>query len=423
MTFLLKLAAIGLMGLAMQAAAASSEWAHPAADLAEQIAGVLGPGQARLVVRNLSSIPVADIPAIRKLIEQDLKTHGVLAAGAESANTIQVTLSENAQKRLWVAELVQGSEKRVTMVEFESPPRQIPVTQEQIQLRQEQYLGPFTLDSLPCFPDAKPPLLSVVESRHGLAVLKQGCLLALDRTPSGFPDGKGFYHLDSAQPPVRDPRGILGGTPDGEGFLAYFPGTSCTGSYTATQDTDRPPGEGWTLHCHPSDDPWPLLSADSPAGPIQFKAFYNAARNSFTGVVTPSVGVDLPPFYTLAVLERAGGPALLVGGIDGKVQLAENGTLKPVSGARDWGSDFAVLPAACGMGDLVIASASGEALSDSLRAYKLPGQEAIAASAPLAVEGTVTALSTAADKKSVLAIVRRADDQQEVVRVTAVCNE
>ena len=58
-----------------------------------------GPGQAQLTVRNLSTIQTSEIPAIRKLLEQDLKARGVLAGGAESANAIRVTLSENARER------------------------------------------------------------------------------------------------------------------------------------------------------------------------------------------------------------------------------------------------------------------------------------------------------------------------------------
>ena len=65
------------------------------------------------------------------------------------------------------------------------------------------------------------------------------------------------------------------------------------------------------------------------------------------------------------------------------MQLAENGELKVVAGTRDWGSDFAVLHSGCGAGVEVIASSSGEAASDSLRAYELPALEAVPASAPL----------------------------------------
>jgi peptide/nickel transport system substrate-binding protein len=109
---------------------------------------------------------------------------------------------------------------------------------------------------------------------------------------------------------------------------------------------------------------------------------------------------------TPCLLPRPDGAGLLLGGIDGKVQLAETGALKPF-GTRDWGSDFAAAPLRLRRGTQIIASGSGEALTDSLRAYELPALEAIPASAPLAMDGTVTALWTAPDGKSVLAIVRK----------------
>jgi hypothetical protein len=76
----------------------------------------------------------------------------------------------------------------------------------------------------------------------------------------------------------------------------------------------------------------------------------------------------------------------------------------------------------------MVASGSGEAIADSLRAYEVPAQEAIPASAALAMDGTVMALWTAKDGKSVFAVVRRpgnqgAGNQYEVDRITASCNE
>ena len=104
------------------------------------------------------------------------------------------------------------------------------------------------------------------------------------------------------------------------------------------------------------------------------------------------------------------------------MQLVENGALKPVAGTRDWGSDFAVLLSGCGTASQIIASGSGEAASDSLRAYELPALEAVPASAPLTMGGTVTALFPSPDAKSVLAVVRNAANEYEVDRVTALCN-
>ena len=98
-----------------------------------------------------------------------------------------------------------------------------------------------------------------------------------------------------------------------------------------------------------------------------------------------------------------------------------------MSGVRDWGSDFATLHSGCGSGTQIVASGSGEAISDSLRAYELPAQESIPASAPLAMDGTVTALWTAPDGKNIFAVVRKTANQgttneYEVDRVTASCN-
>ena len=96
------------------------------------------------------------------------------------------------------------------------------------------------------------------------------------------------------------------------------------------------------------------------------------------------------------------------------------GVLKAVSGARDWGSDFAAINSGCGT--QIVVSGSGRAPADSLRAFDLPALEAVPASAPLAMDGTVTALWTAPDGKSVLAVVRGPDNEYEVDRVTALCN-
>jgi hypothetical protein len=102
--------------------------------------------------------------------------------------------------------------------------------------------------------------------------------------------------------------------------------------------------------------------------------------------------------------------------------VAENGSLRTVAGTRDWGSDFATVRSGCGAGTQVIASSSGEAVNDSLRAFEIPALEAVPESGPLAMDRTVTALWTAQDGKSALAVVRNAAGEYEVDRVTALCN-
>jgi hypothetical protein len=401
---LIRWAAMGLsVVMAMRGgAAAIGPWEQPAAALAEQISAIMGPGQARLTIRNFSKIRNEDVPAIRKLMEQDLKMHGITVSDDESANSIRVTLSETARMRLWVAEAVEGSVTQVVMVQLDSDGERHAQTAGELKLHAETMLR------------LNEPVLATLDTANGLVVLEPEQIVFETRGPNGWHE-QSRMSIGQERPLPRDPKGIL--LPEGgAAFEAWLAGTQCRGSY------DPAPSQGqWTVSCYASDDPWPLTQSEQAAVPV--KAFFNGARNYFTGVITPSVGVDLPPFYSAAWIPRAaGGSALVIGGIDDKVPMIENGVLKPIAGTRDWGSDFAAMRSGCGAGAQIVASSSGEAAVDSLRAYELPALEAIPVSAPLNVAGTVTALWPAPDGKTVLAAVRGAENQYEVDRVSALCN-
>jgi hypothetical protein len=408
----------GLIGLAAGAASGPSTWDQPAAALAEQIAGIMGPGEARLLIRNLSSVPADDLPTIRKLLEADLKGHGVSVSEADSANTVRVTLSESARERIWAAEVVEGSEMHVAMIDV-GP----------IQSAKELTVGGLVLRRQAIF-STREPLLAIMDSPSGWITLGPEQIEFYVHGVNGW-QVKNRVSIPQKRALARDPRGILLASADGQRFEAWVPGVQCTGQIGADQSA----GDS-AVQCHASDDPWPIigtLSQISPAqmsspanantGALSLKAFYNAARDYYTGVVTPGLGGEPPPFFSAAPLVRSGGGVgLLLGGIDGKVQLAENGALRPIAGARDWGSDFAVLQSGCGAGVQIIASGSGEAAHDSLRAYELPALEAIPASAPLSLDGTVTALWSSPDGRSIFAVMRNGSNQYEVDRVTALCN-
>ena len=395
-----------LTGLGAQAQnTAPSPWQQPAAALAEQAAAILGPGQAHLTIRNLSTISTDQIPSIRRLLTQELKGRGVIASGAESANVLRVTLSENARERLWVAEVVEGDETRVAMVRLDPGRAQQPQSASGLTLLKQTVLA------------TGGQVLAALEAPNGLVLVEPEEIVILVQTPDGWHEQK-RVGMGQTRALTRDPRAVIYPSNDATGFEVYTPGTACTGAYQ--------PETGWTIHCRESDDPWPIAQfiaqPDPNNGAASIKAFYNAARNYFTGVITPNVNLELPPFYTAVPFPRPAGIALLIGGIDGKVQLLESAPLKTITGTRDWGSDFAALQTGCGPGAQIIASGSGEASNDSLRAYELPAKEAIPASAPLAMDGAVTALASSHDSKSLIAIVRSATNQYEVDRVTASCN-
>src|SRR6266568_1889345 len=320
--WLVVLIAIGLAGLTALAVPAPSQWEKPASALAEQIAGILGPGQAQLTIRNLSSIPAGEVPAIRRLLEQDLKAHGVLVSGAESANAIRITLSESARERLWVAEIVEGNETRMAMVQVALESARVSAVEERIILRKEKYIG------------ASEPVLAVLETATALVLLEPEQIVFYGRSADGWKE----LHRASVGTPgtlARDPRGALLGYSNGSSVEAWLPGVQCSGS-----TSPAPQSSDWKIQCRRGDDAWaitqpplqltnsaePVTNADVSVMPI--RAFYNASRNYFTGVLTPGPSPDLRPFYSLATVPRAGGrAALLVSGIDGKVQLVDNGAL------------------------------------------------------------------------------------------------
>jgi hypothetical protein len=403
----MKLIRRAVMGLSVlialrSSSAATSPWEQPAGALAEQVAGILGPGQAHLTIRNSSGISNDSLPAIRKLLEQDLKAHGVGVDDDESANSIRVTLSENARGRLWVAEVVEGNVTQVAMVQLSSDEEQHAKTASGLTLRKEALFR------------SNEPVLAALETANGLVVLEPEQIVFETHGPDGWHE-QSRVSIGQKRPLPRDPRGIL--LPEGgAAFEAWLAGTQCTGSYQPAPL----PGQ-WTASCQPSDDPWPMAQYEQAA--VSVKAFFNGARNYFTGVITPNIGVDTPPFYSAAWFPRAaGGAALVVGGIDGKVRMIENGVSKQIAGTRDWGSDFAVIHSGCGAGAQIVASGSGEAAGDSFRAYDLPALEVIPASAPLDVGGTVMAFWPAPDGESAFAVVRSAANEYEVDRVSALCN-
>jgi len=382
-----------LMLLAAHIAQAASQWDKPAADLANRVAEILGPAQAQITVTNRSTIPSAEVPIIRRLIEDGLRAHGVQPAGSESANQIRITLSETTRQRLWVAEIAEGSQTRFAMVSLDrdgAPPE----AHESAMLLTRKLLW-----------SATSPILAAMETPSALVLLEREAIVIHTKTAAGWQETK-RVELGRRPSQSRDSRGLL--IPSADGFAAYAPGTQCEGKFA--------PGSDWTIQCHESDDPWPVITSNLSEDNNQLRAFFNPARNFYTGVLTPSPSDHLPPFFSIAV-----SPRLILGGIDGKVQVFDGNSLKPVTGTRDWGSDLAAIHSGCGSGTQILATSSGEAENDSLRAYELTGQEAVAATPTLEMAGAVTALWTAPDGASALAVIRKSPTEYEVARVAALC--
>jgi hypothetical protein len=401
-----KWAALVCLGAGLVPMAYAATWEQPASDLARQIAALTGPGPARLAIQNASTLPASDLPVIRRLLEQDLVGLGVLSGGSDSATLIRVTLSENLRGGLWVAEVQEGTETRVTMLAVPLAPAAPSGSGGSITIRRTLLIS----EEAPVL-DAK---IFVTGGVQRLVVLEPERVITYERNSAALGTGTWIqdqsFPLMHTRPYPRDLRGELVAATE-HVFDAWLPGVSCRGA-----ETGAGVGTALSVSCADSDDPWPISSTQ--------KAFYNEMRDNFTGVLAPGFGMDLPPFYEAGEVPHETGAAMLVGLVDGRVLLIDGGVAKPVTGTNDWGSDFAVLRSGCGSGAQVLVSGSGAAAAgDSLRAWEIAGREAIPVSAPISVDGVVTAIWPSTDGSSATVIVRRESPlRYEVWNGTALCN-
>ncbi|HEY9127216.1 MAG TPA: hypothetical protein VIM62_08815 [Acidobacteriaceae bacterium] len=414
--------------------AASSSWDAAATQLANQIAAILGPGQAQIELTNRSAIPTSELPVIRRSIEEALRSHGIRSGSQESASILHITLSENNTERLWVAEILEGSQTQVAIVRLEKPSTAPQTTGAASSIRLERKLLWSSQRRSTAVPLDLSPILAALEWNSFLLLLSENRLTLLTRTGDEWTTTTydSLTRPADARPMPRDARGALQIDPTSSTVTAYLPGLRCASRILIAGAT--PSATAGQAACQSSDDPWPLAS-----GPvIPQKAFYNAARNYFTGVLapgigsatsaaiepnSPAIGIELPPFYSAAPITASGTAALLIASTDGKPRLTASNGVRIVAGAHDWGSDLAALTTSCAT-TVLVASNSGEAREDSLRAYDLHGVESIAISEPLPLKGSVMALNSPANTdghNGVLAILRISPQNYEVDRVSALC--
>jgi hypothetical protein len=191
-------------------------------------------------------------------------------------------------------------------------------------------------------------------------------------------------------------------------FDAYLPGVHCRGSV----------GEALAMTCYDSDDPWPLGS-----DLFNVNASLTSARNFFGGILSPAVVKQstAPPFYSAAAVPRDNTAWWLLATVDGQVHLLD-GIADQVVEKLNWGSDIAAVRSGCGAGWQVLATGSGEGRSDVVRAFEVSGRVPAAASVPLDVSGTVTALWAESDGTSAVFVVHNFETERyEASRLTVIC--
>jgi hypothetical protein len=392
------IAVLAVLSACAPTALATTKWDAATARLASQIAAITGPGNASLTFKNLSALSPSEIAAIRVPLEMQLRSGGIqLRDAASSASEIQVTLSENVREWLIVAEVRQGPDTKVAIVGVDkSGAGGLAQAGSAMVLRKA-----FLISQTEPILDA-----AVVDagSARNLLLLSRSSL-AIYLWSAGKWNLQQSFPIAHGAPFPADLRGRIVIAQD-HLFDAYLPGVSCTSSN----------GAPMTLTCRDTDDPWPIGGQ---------KAFFNSARNYFTGTLVPGVGAQLPPFFSAATLPRANYTLWLFDGVDGQVRAYDGVELRAISNTRNWGSDMISVRSNCGVGTQLLVSAAGDdTVADSLHAYEMVDREPNEVASQLAMDGPITALWPSADTSSAVAVVRNLQTgQYDAYNITIACNQ
>jgi hypothetical protein len=310
-----------------------------------------------------------------------LESAGLKRGLSPAESDVRITLAENVRGYVWVAETGRGADRQVVLLEW---PRAESAAQSDAGLR-------LRLKREPVWEQDDPILdWTLLRDRSALLVLETERLALYRR------EGAGWAAAESAPVPTvktRDPRGRIALVAGTGGFTVYLPAGVCTGLVETSLKLD----------CRATAVAWPLEAGGRQLADAEFAG----GRNFFDGRV--SVGQTeriLPPFFSFAAIQSSGNPVWIFAGVDGQTRLYTP-QLEAAGAIADFGSDIVPVTTTCGDGWQVLATATGDGMeADSVRAYRIAGGRAVAASAPVEFPGPVTALWPSADGKSAHAVVR-----------------
>jgi hypothetical protein len=380
----------------------AADWTAPEQELARKIAAATGPGAVAVDVMNRSSLGKNDADEISRGLRTQLEALGVRTVKPEqAAATVGVSLSENLQSYVWLAEIHQGAGD-FSVVMISTPRLDAPAFVVQA--------APLTLRKIPLWVQEERILdVAVLEESTApshIAVLDPE-KVALYRFSNGRWQQEQALPIPHARSWPRDMRGRLVMRQD-HLFDVYLPGVFCQSSGSVPL----------SLNCRESDDPWPLSSL-SPLG-----GFFAPTRNFFTGVLSPGIGkqTSTAKFYSAAPLPRPNYTLWVFAGVDGQAHLLDG--VSDQTARLNWGSDLASVKTSCGSGWQVLATRAGDGSGDAVRAYEFPDREPVPVSEPAEFGGGVTALWTEGKGGTAIAVSRNAETgNYEAFRLAVACGQ
>lgn len=389
-----------LICISCEAVGQAPNWQIPEQQLAAKISAVTGPGAVSIEFSNRSSLIRSQEEDIQRGLLRELSILGLRVVNIEAAAAnIKISLSENLQQYVWVAQILQGrNEPAVVMVSFpRGPSSRMDSAASAISLRRN-LLWSQTDRILDAAALGGTPQQLIVLDENGVTLYQmQGGHWQVEQS----------LPLHRVHPWPRDLRGRLVLRKD-HLFDVYLPGFFC-------RSTSNMP---LALTCHESEDPWPLGDGD-----IQMSAFFAPTRNFFTGALMPGVGkqTSAPAFFSAAGLPRDRYTLWLFTGTDGALHMLDGFTDQIAK--VEWGSDITAVHSGCGSGWQILTSAKGSEGNDAIRMFDMPDREPFAVGQPTEFHGEVTALWTQTDGNSAVVVLHdSARGEYEAYQLALACD-
>ena len=385
------------------ATASAQNWAGAEEQLAGKIVAAVGSKVMTVEVSNRSSLSTATADDVRRGLLTLLAALGARFVNAqEAAVAVRVSLSEDLQSYVWVAEIRQGAgDPAVVMISLPQPATRFvePEATSMVLHKAPLWSQPERILDIAVI-DGAPTRMVVLDS-NGVTLyrLQDGRWQADPSSP---------LPIAHSRPWPRDLRGRLALRKD-HLLDIYLPGVFC-------RSTSNVP---IALTCYDSDDPWPI-GTDL----FNLNAGFAGSRNFFTGALSPGLGkqTTAPAFYSAAVVPRSQSALWLLATVDGQVHLLDGAT-DQVLPKLGWGSDIASVRSGCGSGWQVLATGNGEGPSDTVRAFEVSDREPVAASAPLEFAGNITAMWAESNGSGAVAVAHNSETgRYEAFRLTLACS-
>jgi hypothetical protein len=394
-----------VLALILSLPADAQNWAGAEAQLAAKIVSAAGTKGMAVEVLNRSSLSPATTDDIRRNLLTQLAGLGARFVPSEQAIvTVRVSLSEDLQSYVWVAEIRQGA--NAASIVMVSLPRSAPPSV-------EPETAAMVLRSIPLWSQPERILdVAVTASNPARMLVLDGNGVTSYRLQENRWQLEQSLTIVHSRPWPRDLRGRLALANNKDlAFDAYLPGVHCRSSASA------PPA----MTCYDTDDPWPVGSDLA-----VLNASFTSTRNFFSGALSPAVGkqTTAPAFYSAAAVPRAQETWWLLAAVDGQVHLLDGITGQVVE-KLGWGSEIAGVHSGCGSGWQVLAAgrSDGRNDNDTVRAFEMAGREPAAVSAPLEVIGAITALWTESGGASAVAVAHNSDTgRYEAFRLILACS-